>query len=371
MSNSKYKDFWSKMKLYYPISKGEIKLPIANKLMSNEYIISDLLIKNCKYILEEIMKIDKSKKIKFMNQNNEGVIQNLFQNNYTGVVRFDCMLDQNNNIKIIELNSDYPDGLLMHDNTYSVLLNEEKNLHKNNFLKFFDKNEKIFILYPEGVFFKDAYYTEYFFLKENGFNVNIGTFSELDFNDDGIYYKGIKIDKIRRCLETSKLSIKNWEKFYKYKIDFINTFDMWTLGYKELLSEIKHSYILEKLDVNEENKNKIIKNKDFYVIKASNGIEGGNIYIGKDIKQSDWQKIIETNLNTNFIAQEFVEAQKNKINFFQEDKIISKEVYFDVCPHFFIKNGDIISEGLILTRFSESKILNVAKGGGIGYLKTI
>ena len=172
-------------------------------------------------------------------------------------------------------------------------------------------------------------------------------------------------------MEVSKLESKNWEKFYNYEIKFINTFDIRTLDYKELLSEVKHPYILKKLDLNEKNKDKIIQNKDFYVVKASNWIEWCGIYIGKDIEQSDWVKIIENNLDKNYIAQEFIQAQKCEISFFEKDNIILKELYFDACPHFFVKNWKVISEWLILTRFSESKILNVAKWWWIWYLKTV
>ncbi len=371
MSEIEYKKFWDNMSKHYPVSKWDIRLPIATKLLTHDSINPDLLINNCKSILEKIIAIDKSKKIKFMHQNQEEVIENLFENDYTWSVRFDCMLDQNNNIKIIEMNADHPDWLLMHDNTYSVLSNKEFNLHKKNFLEFFDKNEKIFILYPEGAFFKDSYYTEYYFLRENWFDVDIWTFSDLEFDNNKVYYKWKKVDKIRKLLEVSKLAPEIWKSFHNRDIKFVNTFDIRLLGYKDLLSEVEHPYILEKLDLNEENKNKILNNKDSYVIKASNWVEWFGIHIGKDIRQSEWVKIIEENLNKNFIAQEFLQAQKFEIDFFENDNIIRKNLYFDVCPHFFVKNWKIISEWLVLARFSENKILNVAKWWGIWYLRTI
>jgi hypothetical protein len=50
---------------------------------------------------------------------------------------------------------------------------------------------------------------------------------------------------------------------------------------------------------------------------------------------------------------------------------IEKEVYFDICPHLFVKHGKIIWDGLVLMRFSENRILNVAQWGWIGYLNLL
>jgi hypothetical protein len=53
--------------------------------------------------------------------------------------------------------------------------------------------------------------------------------------------------------------------------------------------------------------------------------------------------------------------QKLIINLYDNNEIVEKELYFDLCPHFFVKDGKIIGDGHILMRFSENRILNVAK----------
>jgi hypothetical protein len=53
--------------------------------------------------------------------------------------------------------------------------------------------------------------------------------------------------------------------------------------------------------------------------------------------------------------------QKIKVALYEDGGIVDKELYFDLCPHIFVKDGKIIGDGHILMRFSENRILNVAK----------
>lgn len=91
--------------------------------------------------------------------------------------------------------------------------------------------------------------------------------------------------------------------------------------------------------------------------------------IGVNTTEEDWEKLIVSEKNRDYIAQELVDTQKITMSFYDEGTIVSRDVYYDVCPHFFVKNGKIDSMGHILVRYSENKILNVAMGGGIGYMK--
>lgn len=83
---------------------------------------------------------------------------------------------------------------------------------------------------------------------------------------------------------------------------------------------------------------------------------------------AEWEKLIRLHLEENYIVQEFVESKKISMDFFDNDTVETRDVYFDFCPHFFVEDGKVIGDGLILSRFSEDKILNVSRGGGIGYV---
>lgn len=284
------------------------------------------------------------------------------------MVRFDCMLNHENKPKIIEINADYPDGLLLHDASFSVLSQEKNSLHHDLFLKFFDKNKNIFIAFPKNAFFQDAYYSEFLVLQNAGFSVFYGNYEDLERRDGKIFYKNSEIHIIRRCTETSKMTDEYFSLLNGTKTHFINTFDLRTIGYKSALSEIHHDFIPKSFTLTAEN----VKNfheKNNWVAKPSNLSEGHGIIIGADVEADFWENFLSENVGKNYIIQEFIEAKKRDFDFFDDGKIITKNVYFDFCPHFFVKNGEIFARGHTLARFSENKILNVAQGGGIGYVK--
>lgn len=75
----------------------------------------------------------------------------------------------------MEINADYPDGLLMHDATYSLLSGSSTTKNLDLYLQLFDKTDTILILYPAESTFVDAYYTEYNLLTQYGYRCYIGT----------------------------------------------------------------------------------------------------------------------------------------------------------------------------------------------------
>jgi len=76
------------------------------------------------------------------------------------------MFNTDGELKLVEANTNWPDGLLMHDITYSVLSDIPSKKHLDLFLQFFDKNNYIFILYEKGGFI-DPHFLEYKKLQEN------------------------------------------------------------------------------------------------------------------------------------------------------------------------------------------------------------
>lgn len=273
-------------------------------------------------------------------------------------------------LKIIEINADYPDGLILHDSTVSVIWQEKSTLHADNFLQFFEKEKHIFIAYPENAFFRDAYYREYELLKENGFNIFIGNYSELERKGDELFFENTRIDTIRRDIEIGKMKDKDYEKLIGANVNYINTFDIRAVGYKDLLAKISHPLVPKTTLLTDENADQIAKNRENYVLKPTNLYEWIGVIIGKNTTDEMWNNAIQKEKNSDYIAQEFVDSKKILMNFYDENTIISKEVYFDICPHFFVKNWKIFAQGHTLVRFSENPILNVAQGGGIWYLKS-
>lgn len=67
------------------------------------------------------------------------------------------------------MNADYPDGLLLHDRTYGTLQGKPSSLHRQLLLELLppvEAKKVIFVLYPEGAGFVDAYFQEYFTLQQ-------------------------------------------------------------------------------------------------------------------------------------------------------------------------------------------------------------
>jgi hypothetical protein len=60
------------------------------------------------------------------------------------------MFDKNGVLKLVEMNTKWPDGLLMHDNTYSLLNDAPSDRNLELFLKLFDHNKSLFILYENA-----------------------------------------------------------------------------------------------------------------------------------------------------------------------------------------------------------------------------
>ena len=112
----------------------------------------------------------------------------LFIWEFTGIVRFDTMFNQNWELKLVEVNTKWPDGLLMHDNTYSALLDRDNHRNLDLFLQLFDQNDYIFIMY-ENAGFIDSHFLEYEKVKSRWYKVWIWIFEDIVFKDGFAYYQ--------------------------------------------------------------------------------------------------------------------------------------------------------------------------------------
>jgi hypothetical protein len=163
-----YEQFRELLKEAYPISKGKFRLPIATTLIEKDST-------ELQTFTTEILQLTQNILDKYANhpqqqkttQQHEPQILPFLKKDFTGIFRYDILVNQNKEYKIIEINSDYPDGLILHDYTYSTLLGEKDHKNTQLYLQLFDKQQTIFILYPSDAEFLDAYYQEYETLKKN------------------------------------------------------------------------------------------------------------------------------------------------------------------------------------------------------------
>lgn len=366
-----YQQFWDQLQDAYPVSKWKFRLPIATDLLylgdgyfeKFEKNIVSLTRQTLDYFID-----NQSVLYDLIDQNNESFLSSYIDGEFTGIIRWDCVVTEDGDIKVLELNADYPDWLLLHDTTYSNTIDNWEHLHRDLYLKLFDDKDDILILYPEGSVFLDAYHTEYLVLKNTWKRVHIGTPQDIIIKDDQVYFWDNKINYIKRCTEVWKLGKWFFDKMKNTNVQYINNFSLRPLGYKNALSYIDHPYVLKTQNISDIDTEYIISHKDFFVIKPSNLFEWRDIFIWKDIDTKDRQDIVHRHRDDNFVVQDYTHMHTIQKDFYEDGDIINKTVYFDICPHIFINRWDIIWLWHVLTRFSNSKILNVAQWWGIWYL---
>ncbi len=366
-----YWNFWETLAHAYPISKWTLRLPIATRYLDIKDINIHNYFQDFQSIVSQLIDtIDKEWREQIAIKNWQPEITPFLGKDFSGVIRFDCMLNKNCELKVIEVNSDYPDWLLMHDYTHEAIGNTKWVFKNHNaYKKLFEVGNSIFIAIPKDAFFLDAYYTEYEFLKNLWYKVFIWRLDQLTQKDDNIFFEWAPIRSIRRCIEVGKIEEWTLDLLTWAKVSYMNTFDMRLLWFKDNLSHIRSSLVPKTLILNTETKSLIVQDKDNWVIKPTNLFEWKWVYIGKDTNQDIWERQIQEAQWANYVAQEFVASDKIEMDFYENGTILTKEVYFDICPHFFVKNGIIQDEWITLVRFSENKILNIAQWWGLWYLQ--
>lgn len=361
-----YEQFREELKPAYPITHWELKLPIAADL---ETFNIDFL-KVCKN-LDQIMQQLFAKKEHAKEISKTAFapgFTDLFTGEFTGIVRFDTMFNQNGDLKLVEVNTKRPDWLLMHDNTYSALLNQSNERNLDAFLQLFDPEEYIFIMY-ENAGFIDSHFLEYEKVKTKGYKVWIWTFDDIVFEEGFAYYDGNKIDVLRFSVSPWRLNENQIALLKSAKLKYINTPDLASMWDKSLLQWVENEMIMKTSILDETIKEKIMQNKNDYVIKPTNKDEWNWVYIWVDISQEKREALINENVWKQYLAQEYINVTPKKTQLYLDGDIVEKEVYYDFCPHIFYKNGKMIGCGQVLVRYSANRIVNVLKWGGIGYWK--
>ena len=188
-----YQNFWQTLVDAYPVSKWTLRLPIATRYLE----IKDVNIydyrKEFQNILNQLIDaIEKEWRESIAIKNWQPEIIPFLGKDFSGVIRFDCMLNTDWELKIIEAIG----------GTKWVFKNHEA------YKKLFESDISIFIAIPNDAFFLDAYYTEYQFLQNLWYTVFIWSIDKLTQQDGNIYFQWEIIHAIRRCIEVGK--IEKW-----------------------------------------------------------------------------------------------------------------------------------------------------------------
>lgn len=361
-----YNQFREELKSAYPITHWELKLPIATNLEDFD-VDFDKVVKNLDNIMQQLFaKKDQAKEIS--RSAFAKWFTYLFTWEFTWIVRFDTMFNQNWELKLVEVNTKRPDWLLMHDNTYSTLLDRQNNRNLDLFLQLFDKNDYIFIMY-ENAGFINSHFLEYEKIKSRWYKVWIWTFEDIIFKDWFAYYKDNKIDVLRFSVSPWRLDENQIFLLKSAKLKYVNTPDLASMWDKSLLQWVENEMIMKTYALDESTKDIIIRNKNDYVIKPTNKDEWNWVYIWLDLSQKKREKLINENLWKQYLAQEYIHISPKNTQIYLDWGVVEPKVYYDFCPHIYYKEWKMIWCWQVLIRYSINRIVNVLKWWGIWYYR--
>lgn len=408
---AKDKGFWEHLsKEAYPITKGELRIPISiepfvlNKEESTQ-LENDLtlLLSAAKKIAQAYYTDSRIEEILAIDKDEQDLILSAKEKDFTGIVRVD--LFYSDAPRIVEINADYPDGFFMHDVTARAVadLLPNLNIEVKNHTQIFSnlltelgitKKKHIFIGHDKERIFIDEFHLTKIKLAELGWkNISVGAFEDLEFTGGSFYLNSVKIDAIRRGSELSKIRripnlVQHLLEAEKNGTIIINNFKMRLLGYKSLLASLWddrfHSYLNKnevsaikkllpptfKIDDQKITREILIEQKDTWVIKPIDLTEGSDVFVGQACTENDWGRALDQAYTNprKWIAQHKVKIPEETFNLIENthSTIQNYSRKYDCNPHMILYK-DKIELGTILVRFSDSQVLNVAKGGGITY----
>jgi hypothetical protein len=110
------------------------------------------------------------------------------------------------------------------------------------------------------------------------------------------------------------------------------------------------------------NKERVLNDKNDWVLKPDDGASGKNIFFGKLENQKQWNKIVGQAANHNYVASRFLSLPV--VNIPSLGKMV-----FDFNPAFWVENGKIEYLYTVVRldsyeRYKETLAINVARGGG-------
>lgn len=282
----------------------------------------------------------------------------------TPIARFDVMYDGREDYKFCELNTDGSSAML-EDKSLADLMKETKAIEKlkekyeiehidllqtlvdsieDLYYKAKNTRKKINIAIVDIIEFDNIEFkTIQKLFEKKGHNCKIADLKDLKRKEDGLYIEDMKIDLVYRRLVTSDL-IENKEigkdLIESYLNDEIMTIGSFrsTLFYtkdifrilrlkesQKILSEKENEFIKKHIPYTEKfsyqkDKEKILENKDKYILKPIQGYASHGIYVGKEHDKKEFEKILEEIKDKNYIYQEYYMVKPLKFVKMEDEK---------------------------------------------------
>ena len=303
----------------------------------------------------------------------------------TPIARFDVMYDDKKDYKFCELNTDGSSAML-EDKSLADLMKDSKSIKKleekyqinhinlleslvdsieDLYFSIKGKKEKINIAIVDIIEFDNIEFeTIKNLFQKRGHNCKIANLKDLERKNNSLYIEDMKIDLVYRRLVTSDL-IENKElgknlidSYLNDEIISIGSFRS-TLFYtkdifrilrleesQKILSEKENEFIkkhipyTEKLNY-EKDKEKLVANKDKYILKPIQGYASHGIYVGKEHTKKEFEKILEEIKNKNYIYQEYYTV--NPMKFIKMEKEKAKLEKFSYVTGLFAYNKKFIA----------------------------
>lgn len=303
----------------------------------------------------------------------------------TPIARFDVMYDGREDYKFCELNTDGSSAML-EDKSLAELMKETKAIEKlkekyiidhtdlleslvdsieDLYYKTKKTKEKINIAIVDIVEFDNIEFkTIQKLFEKKGHRCKIANLKDLERKDGGLYIDDMKIDLVYRRLVTSDL-IEN-KDIGKNLIDAYLNDEVMTIGSfrstlfytkdifrilrlkesQKILSEKENEFIkkhipyTEKFDY-QKDKEKILEEKDKYILKPIQGYASHGIYVGKEHDKKEFEKILDQIKDKDYIYQEYYTVKPIKFIKMEDDK--AKLEDFSFVTGLFAYNKKFIS----------------------------
>ena len=303
----------------------------------------------------------------------------------TPIARFDVMYDGREDYKFCELNTDGSSAML-EDKSLADLMKETKAIEKLKekyvidhidlleslvdsievlYYKTKKTKEKINIAIVDIVEFDNIEFkTIQKLFEKKGHRCKIANLKDLERKDGGLYIDDMKIDLVYRRLVTSDL-IEN-KDIGKNLIDAYLNDEVMTIGSfrstlfytkdifrilrlkesQKILSEKENEFIkkhipyTEKFDY-QKDKEKILEEKDKYILKPIQGYASHGIYVGKEHDKKEFEKILDQIKDKDYIYQEYYTVKPIKFIKMEDDK--AKLEDFSFVTGLFAYNKKFIS----------------------------
>lgn len=315
----------------------------------------------------------------------------------TPIARFDVMYDGREDYKFCELNTDGSSAML-EDKSLADLMKETKAIEKLKekyvidhtdllqslvdsievlYYKTKKTKEKINIAIVDIVEFDNIEFkTIQKLFEKKGHRCKIANLKDLERKDGGLYIDDMKIDLVYRRLVTSDL-IEN-KDIGKNLIDSYLNDEVMTIGSfrstlfytkdifrilrlkesQKILSEKENEFIkkhipyTEKFDY-QKDKEKILEEKDKYILKPIQGYASHGIYVGKEHDKKEFEKILDQIKDKDYIYQEYYTVKPIKFIKMEDDKVKLEDFSFVtglfaynkkfISPYMRIGNAALIS----------------------------